>query len=168
MAVIMTTLILGTGFLVYKIHAHPVGEAETLVSAMTRQRSFPRRRPISLQTIDVLRQLQRSIPNRPLDEDRKGKTGSEIIASFAPGARVIKALNTLVVKWIQDYSEKKPKSVLFLSGDDADAKRKLARALEETGFVPGDIGGLIDGGKLHRFGGPLNALHLDLLNRMKF
>ena len=36
MAVIMTTLILGTGFLVYKIHAHPVGEAETLVSAMTR------------------------------------------------------------------------------------------------------------------------------------
>jgi predicted dinucleotide-binding enzyme len=86
-----------------------------------------------------------------LDEDSKGKTGSEIIASFAPGARVIKALNTLVVKWIEDYSEKKPKSVLFLSGDDADAKRKLARALEETGFVPVDIGGLIDGGKLHQF-----------------
>ena len=106
--------------------------------------------------------------NRPLDEDSKGKTGSEIIASFAPGARVIKALNTLVVKWIQDYSEKKPKSVLFLSGDDADAKRKLARALEETGFIPVDIGGLIDGGKLQQFGGPLNALHLDLLNRMKF
>jgi predicted dinucleotide-binding enzyme len=106
--------------------------------------------------------------NRPLDEDSKGKTGSEIIASFAPGARVIKALNTLVVKWIQDYSEKKPKSVLFLSGDDADAKRKLARALEETGFVPVDIGGLIDGGKLHQFERPLNALHLDLLNRMKF
>jgi len=106
--------------------------------------------------------------NRPLDEDSKGKTGSEIIASYAPGARVIKALNTLVVKWIQDYSEKKPKSVLFLSGDDADAKRKLARALEETGFIPVDIGGLIDGGKLQQFGGPLNALHLDLLNRMKF
>jgi len=106
--------------------------------------------------------------NRPLDEDSKGKTGSEIIASYAPGARVITALNTLVVKWIQDYSEKKPKSVLFLSGDDADAKRKLARALEETGFIPVDIGGLIDGGKLQQFGGPLNALHLDLLNRMKF
>ena len=106
--------------------------------------------------------------NRPLDEDSKGKTGGEIIASYAPGARVIKALNTLVVKWIQDYSEKKPKSALFLSGDDADAKRKLARALEETGFIPVDIGGLIDGGKLQQFGGPLNALHLDLLNRMKF
>jgi predicted dinucleotide-binding enzyme len=78
--------------------------------------------------------------NRPLDEDTKGKTGSEVIASYAPGARLVKALNTLVVKWIQDYSEKKPKSVLFLSGDDADAKRKLARALEETGFIPVDLG----------------------------
>jgi len=106
--------------------------------------------------------------NRPLTEDNQGKTGSEIIASYAPGARVIKALNTLVVKWIQDYSEKKPKSVLFLSGDDADAKRKLAGALEETGFVPVDLGGLIDGGRLQQFGAPLNGLHLDLLNRMKF
>jgi 8-hydroxy-5-deazaflavin:NADPH oxidoreductase len=106
--------------------------------------------------------------NRPLDEDTKGKTGSEVIASYAPGARLVKALNTLVVKWIQDYSEKKPKSVLFLSVDDADAKRKLARALEETGFIPVDLGGLIDGGRLQQFGGPLNALHLDLLKRLEF
>jgi 8-hydroxy-5-deazaflavin:NADPH oxidoreductase len=105
--------------------------------------------------------------NRPLNEDTQGKTGSEIIASYVPGARLVKALNTLVVSWIQDYSDKKPKSVLFLSGDDADAKQKLARALEETGFVPVNLGGLIDGGKLQQFGGPLNALHLDLIKRMK-
>ena len=106
--------------------------------------------------------------NRPLDEDTKGKTASEIIASYAPGARLVKALNTLVVNWIQDYSDKKPKLVLFLSGDDADAKRKLARALEETGFVPVDLGGLIEGGKLQEFGAPLSGLHLDLLKRMEF
>jgi predicted dinucleotide-binding enzyme len=106
--------------------------------------------------------------NRPLDEDTKGKTSSEVIASYVPDARVIKALNTLVVKWIQDFSTKKPKSVLFLSGDEADAKQKLARALEETGFIPLDLGGLIDGGRLQQFGGPLNALHLNLLDRMKF
>ena len=106
--------------------------------------------------------------NRPLEEDTKGKTSSEVIASYAPGARVVKALNTLVVNWIQDYSDKKPKLVLFLSGDDADAKRKLARALEETGFVPVDLGGLIDGGKLQEFGAPLSALHLDLLKRLEF
>jgi hypothetical protein len=31
-----------------------------------------------------------------------------------------------------------------------------------------DLGGLIDGGKLQQFGGPLNALHLDLLKRLEF
>ena len=106
--------------------------------------------------------------NRPLDEDTNRKTASEIIASYAPRARLVKALNTLVVNWIQDYSDKKPKLVLFLSGDDADAKRKLARALEESGFVPVDLGGLIEGGKLQEFGAPLSGLHLDLLKRMEF
>ena len=47
--------------------------------------------------------------NRALDVDTKGKTASEVIASYATGARVVKALNTLVVDWIQDYSDKKPK-----------------------------------------------------------
>jgi amino acid transporter len=36
MAVVMTTLILGTGFLAYKLNAHPPGAEETLVSAMAR------------------------------------------------------------------------------------------------------------------------------------
>ncbi|MDB5034929.1 MAG: amino acid permease-associated region [Chlorobi bacterium] len=36
MAVIMTTLILGTGFLAYYLNAHPAGESETLVSSMAR------------------------------------------------------------------------------------------------------------------------------------
>lgn len=36
MALIMTILILGTGFLAYKLNAHPVGAEETLVSAMAR------------------------------------------------------------------------------------------------------------------------------------
>jgi hypothetical protein len=79
--------------------------------------------------------------NRPLEEDTKGKTASEVIASYAPGARVVKALNTLVVNWIQDYSDKKPKLVLFLSGDDTDAKRKLARALEETALSQWTLAG---------------------------
>jgi predicted dinucleotide-binding enzyme len=106
--------------------------------------------------------------NRPLEEDTKGKTASEVVASYAPGVRVVKALNTLVVDWIQDYSDKKPRLVLFLSGDDADAKRKLASALEETGFVPVDLGGLIDGGRLQEFGAPLSGLHLALIRRLEF
>ena len=106
--------------------------------------------------------------NRTPDVETEGKTASEVIASYAPGARIVKALNTLVVNWIQDYSNEKPKLVLFLSGDDTDAKRKLADALEETGFVPVDLGGLIEGGKLQDFGAPLSGLHLDLVKRMEF
>lgn len=36
MALVMGTLILGTGFLAYKLNAHPVGTEQTLVSAMAR------------------------------------------------------------------------------------------------------------------------------------
>jgi amino acid transporter len=36
MALVMTTLILGTGLLAYKLNAHPVGSEETLVSSMAR------------------------------------------------------------------------------------------------------------------------------------
>ncbi|HQR39645.1 MAG TPA: APC family permease [Blastocatellia bacterium] len=36
MAVVMTTLILGTGFLAFKLNAHPVGEHETLISVIAR------------------------------------------------------------------------------------------------------------------------------------
>ena len=104
--------------------------------------------------------------NRPVEEDTKGKTSSEIIASYAPGATVIKALNTLVVSWVPDYSENKHKLVLFMSGDDKAAKQKLARVLDETGFAPVDLGGLIEFGRLQEFGAPLSGLHMDLIKRM--
>jgi len=94
----------------------------------------------------------------------------ELVGSIGPNAKagVVKEaakqdIVLLAVRW-----EQAKQALAEVSDWNADAKRKLARALEETGFVPVDIGGLIDGGKLHQFGGPLNALHLDLLNRMRF
>jgi len=104
--------------------------------------------------------------NNATDENLEGKTASEIIAGYAPGARLVKALNTLVVDWIEEYPDKK--LVLFLSGDDAAAKQKLAGALEQSGFVPVDLGGLAEGGKLQDFGGPLSGLHMDMLKRLEF
>ena len=105
--------------------------------------------------------------NRPADEDANDKTSSEIIASYAPGARIIKALNTLVVSWVPDYSENKHKLVLFMSGDDKAAKHKLAGVLNEAGFAPVDLVGLIEFGKLQELGAPLSGLHMDLIKRMK-
>ncbi|MGB7195034.1 MAG: NAD(P)-binding domain-containing protein [Collimonas pratensis] len=104
--------------------------------------------------------------NRPASEDAEGKTSSEIIASYAPGAGVIKALNTLVMNWMPDSSENDRKLVLFMSGDDKAAKQKLARVLDEAGFAPVDLGGLIESGRLQEFGAPLSGLHMNLVKRM--
>jgi 8-hydroxy-5-deazaflavin:NADPH oxidoreductase len=106
--------------------------------------------------------------NRSSDDETRNRLASEVIAGYAPGARLVKGLNTLVVDWIEDAPDNKTKLVLFLSGDDADAKQKVARALDASGFVPVDLGGLAGGGRLHEFGAPLSGLHLNLIRRLEF
>jgi len=91
-----------------------------------------------------------------------GSTSSEIVASMVPGARVVKTANTL----LRDVLAADPKQagghrVLFVSGDDADAKAQVRGILEKAGFATIDLGGLAVGGKLQQFpGGPLPTLNL--------
>lgn len=91
-----------------------------------------------------------------------GSTSSEIVASMAPGARVVKTANTL----LRDVLAAEPKQnggrrVLFMSGDDRDAKGQVSAILEKAGFATIDLGGLASGGKLQQFpGGPLPTLNL--------
>ncbi len=52
------------------------------------------------------------------------RTGSEVVASLAHGARVIKAFNTLYVSYIRpDPRHEAGRQVLFFAGDDPDARR---------------------------------------------
>jgi 8-hydroxy-5-deazaflavin:NADPH oxidoreductase len=94
--------------------------------------------------------------------DLNGKTSSEVVASLSPGARVVKAANTL----LSDVLAANPKQaggrrVLFISGDDVAAKEEVKVILERIGFATIDLGGLATGGKLQQFpGGPLPALNL--------
>jgi predicted dinucleotide-binding enzyme len=91
-----------------------------------------------------------------------GSTSSEIVASMVPGARVVKTANTL----LRDVLAAEPKQnggrrVLFMSGDDRDAKGQVNAILEKAGFATIDLGGLASGGKLQQFpGGPLPTLNL--------
>jgi 8-hydroxy-5-deazaflavin:NADPH oxidoreductase len=80
--------------------------------------------------------------------DRAQTTSSEMVAAQIPGARVIKAFNTI---WFEHLKRKSNKSVpvderraIFLSGDDADAKGVVSRLIEEIGFGPYDLGSLRD------------------------
>ena len=50
--------------------------------------------------------------------------------------------------------------VIFLSGDDDDAKGEVGGLFEAAGFVAIDLGGLREGGRMQQFRGPLAGLNL--------
>ncbi|BBY87109.1 NADPH-dependent F420 reductase [Mycolicibacterium tokaiense] len=93
--------------------------------------------------------------------DLGDQTGSEWVAGLAPGARVIKAFNTLFAQYIAaDPRHPAGRQLLFYAGDDATAKTTFRDVVDGFGFAPVDIGGLRDGGRLMQVGGgPLSGLH---------
>lgn len=98
--------------------------------------------------------------------DISGPTSSEIVASYAPGARVVKAFNSVPMAWISDFSPSKPRVTLFISGDDADAKKKVSELIEEMGFACVDLGSLAVGGRLQQVGGSLGGVRLNFVERL--
>jgi len=97
--------------------------------------------------------------------DISGRTSSEIVADLAPGAKVVKAFNSVPMSWISDFSSSKPRTVLFLSGDDNDAKRSVAELVEQVGLTAVDLGSLAVGGRLQQLGGPLAGIRLTFTER---
>lgn len=102
------------------------------------------------------------VDGQPQLADLGEHTGSEIVAQHAPGARVIKAFNTLHAKYIEpDPRHEAGRQVVFYAGDDAEAKTLIAGLLDEFGFAAVDVGDLRPGGQLMQIGGgPLSALHV--------
>lgn len=93
------------------------------------------------------------------------QTSSELVAAQLPGARVVKAFNSLFAAWIEDEpAQPAGKRVVFVSGDQADAKHTVKGLVAAMGFVPIDLGGLVEGGRLQQAGQPLAALNLLLTN----
>jgi 8-hydroxy-5-deazaflavin:NADPH oxidoreductase len=97
--------------------------------------------------------------------DISGRTSSEIVADLAGGARVVKAFNSVLMSWISDFSPTKPRTVLFISGDDASAKKPVKDLVEEVGFSCVDLGSLAVGGRLQQLGGPLAGVRLTFSER---
>jgi predicted dinucleotide-binding enzyme len=89
--------------------------------------------------------------------DPAAETSSEVVARHAPGARVIKAFNHLFAATLaEDPRRGDGNRVLFVSGDDAEAKKSFTEMLTALGFAPIDLGGLAEGGRLHQVpAGPL-------------
>ena len=94
--------------------------------------------------------------------DLGGKFSTEVVASQARGARVVKAVNTLPRAVLAaDPRVAGGRRVLFMSGDDAQAKHIVGEILERCGFATIDLGGLASGSTLQQFpGGALPTLNL--------
>jgi predicted dinucleotide-binding enzyme len=86
---------------------------------------------------------------------------SQLVAALAPGARVVKALNTLIVPNLEaDPSVNGARRVVFVSADDAGAKQQVITLLTGFGYSVIDLGNLRDGGLIQQAGGPLAGREL--------
>jgi 8-hydroxy-5-deazaflavin:NADPH oxidoreductase len=93
--------------------------------------------------------------------DLDGTTSSELIAALVPGARLVKAANTLRAEMLaSDPNETGGRRVMIVSGDDGEARMQVATLFEDAGFSAIDLGGLATGGALQQVGGALSGANL--------
>ncbi len=90
-------------------------------------------------------------PGRDGEMNLDGLGSSELLARHLPDARIVKAFNTMYYETLG--AEGRPDAppaerlVLFVAGDDAEAKAVVSGLIEEIGFASVDVGTLEDGRK---------------------
>jgi predicted dinucleotide-binding enzyme len=93
--------------------------------------------------------------------DLQGRTSSGLVADLVPGARVVKAGNTLGADDLgSDPHEAGGERVIFVSGDDADAKTEVVGLFQDAGFAVIDLGDLKTGGAMQQIHHPLAGVNL--------
>jgi hypothetical protein len=99
-------------------------------------------------------------------DDLDGRTSSELVADLVAGARVVKAANTLRADVLaSDPHEAGGQRVLFVSGDDADAKAAVVALFQDAGFAAIDLGDLATGGLMQQIHHPLAGVNLIRLSQ---
>jgi predicted dinucleotide-binding enzyme len=94
-------------------------------------------------------------------DDLQGRTSSELVADLVAGASVVKAANTLGAEVLgADPHEAGGQRVIFISGDDADAKAQVVALFQDAGFAAIDLGDLATGGAMQEIHHPLAGLNL--------
>lgn len=77
-----------------------------------------------------------------------GLSAAEDLAQLTPGAKVVKAFNTIGAEQMVDphFGDQRP--TMFIAGDDSDAKATVSKLTEELGFEVVDVGPLNTAGML--------------------
>lgn len=70
------------------------------------------------------------------------RSTTEDLAELLPGARVVKAFNTIGFENLTTARSRRVPAAMFVAGDDADAKRVAMDLATELGFVAEDAGPL--------------------------
>jgi 8-hydroxy-5-deazaflavin:NADPH oxidoreductase len=91
--------------------------------------------------------------------DLGGSTSSEIVLNRMPGARLVKAFNTIYYEHLASRGRKDlpldQRHAIYIAGDDAQAKRTVAQLISDIGFAPVDTGGLREGGRMQQPDSPV-------------
>lgn len=104
----------------------------------------------------------------PLKPDLSGLEGdrsaAEQVASWAPGAKVVKIFNTTGANNMDDPRFGDDRATMFYCGDDAEAKNVAARLAEELGFEAVDAGPLAEARSLEHLA--LLWIHLAYVQKL--
>jgi 8-hydroxy-5-deazaflavin:NADPH oxidoreductase len=138
------------------------GNAEEAVAAGIVVIAVPWDRvPEALQGLEWNSQVVIDATNDWAADDLEGRTSSGLVADLVAGARVVKAANTLGADVLgSDPQEAGGRRVIFVSGDDADAKAKVVALFEDAGFATIDLGDLATGGAMQQIHHPLAGVNL--------
>lgn len=96
-------------------------------------------------------------PERDGEIDFGGLTSSELLAQALPGARLVKAFNTMRSRTLatEGTEDHQRRLALFVAGDDDVAKAAVSELIRGIGFVPVDTGSLAEGGRRQQPGSPI-------------
>ena len=79
-----------------------------------------------------------------------------MVAALAPGARIVKAFNSIVTARFNEGPTKNGgRRVIFVSGDYSEPADFVKSLIQSFGFAAIYLGGLATGGRLQQAGGPL-------------
>jgi 8-hydroxy-5-deazaflavin:NADPH oxidoreductase len=77
-------------------------------------------------------------------------TSSELLAAHLQGAKIVKGFNTIWFEHLKTQGNtdlpREERRAIFIAGDDDEAKKTVAKLIEEIGFAAVDTGKLHDGG----------------------
>lgn len=85
-------------------------------------------------------------PERDGLVDLGDQTAAEFVSARLPGARYVKGFNTMTARFLADAAARTgpDRAVVFLCGDDGEAKHTAAALVRGAGFEPVDLGGVAD------------------------